>query len=1031
MHISEDIKIQILAASENKLIEVISDFTTLQKSGVGYVGTCPCCKSERTLTVTPSKNIFKCFRCNNLTGKRPVDYLMKGQNKTYPEALDYLARKFNIFIPEDAPKPTRKPEKIKNIGKVPQKLKDSYCARMLVDSGLNYEDVKIKVFKSDTNRTETEALTFKPGTFVNGKLTESGDDVIISYYDLDGNPITYEQKDARGHLTGKMVEYYRIRWQFPDEHLDKNGKPYKYKSPVGSATYIYIPDLIRAAVRSKQKISRLFIQEGEKKAEKASKHGIMSVGISGIQNLGSGGRLPEDLIRIIQDCEVEEVCFILDGDWSDLSSSLRVTDRVDSRPRAFFSAVRNYKEYMRTLKNRNLYVEIYFGYVLPNEKKDKGIDDLLTKTLRGKEDDLANDINFLINEKNLKGKYIQMHKITTWTDHKLEEIWYLNNPKVFAEHHMDALKDLPEFRIGKHKWRINEKGELESAQPIESDEQFWDEIERFDKSNNSKMVMEFKYVRSRRFLENRGFGRHRLPGGGDLLPKFDYIHVNPPIVQTVDYWEIQDYIFEFAEANCKEEVNEMLSRGITQYLGPDKLKQLAFIEPYFHKPEREKQLFYFAENCWEISSDAIKELDYSQITHLIWADYKKKIPAKKVEPLFSVKKENGKFSFRMNKTGEGCDFLQFLINTSNFTWRNEAKQKLDNTVIVPEEELYENTEHLIAKLCAIGFMLMECKDRSCSKAVVAMDGRQSEVGASNGRSGKSIVGELFKNVMPTVYINGKKPDFATDTFLWDELTEKTKSVFIDDVRPGFDFESLFANITGDWAVNYKGGRRCTFPFSKSPKIYITTNHALNGEGTSFKDREWLIAFSDFYNDQHKPKDDFGCMFFDEWDFDQWNLTWNLMASCVQLYLKYGVVESPGERLEARILRQFMGEEFISWAEEYFSETSKRNNRISRKDLFDNFLDYAPDQRKWCKPTLFKKRIVKYCEWKGWQFNPHRYDQITGLPMFCDKDGKPDPDDKSGGIEYFTIGDDDFTSRGGIDVLNQDLFTAGQEKTEPF
>ncbi|GHU80113.1 hypothetical protein FACS1894145_5790 [Bacteroidia bacterium] len=100
------------------------------------------------------------------------------------------------------------------------------------------------------------------------------------------------------------------------------------------------------------------------------------------------------------------------------------------------------------------------------------------------------------------------------------------------------------------------------------------------------------------------------------------------------------------------------------------------------------------------------------------------------------------------------------------------------------------------------------------------------------------------------------------------MTEKTRTVFIDDVRPGFDFESLFANITGDWAVNYKGGRRCTFPFATSPKIYLTTNHALNGEGSSFKDRQWLIAFSDYYNDQRKPIHDFGVMFFDEWDFEQ-------------------------------------------------------------------------------------------------------------------------------------------------------------------
>lgn len=41
--------------------------------------------------------------------------------------------------------------------------------------------------------------------------------------------------------------------------------------------------------------------------------------------------------------------------------------------------------------------------------------------------------------------------------------------------------------------------------------------------------------------------------------------------------------------------------------------------------------------------------------------------------------------------------------------------------------------------------------------------------------------------------------------------------------------------------------------------------------------------------------------------------------------------------------------------------------------------------------------------EGWVFNPHKYDAKSGLPLFLDKDGKPVIDDKSGGVEYFTIG----------------------------
>jgi hypothetical protein len=1020
MFIPDATKNRILEVSEGKLIEVISDFTNLHKSGSEFVGECPCCKADRSLNVSVAKGIFKCFRCNELAGKRPVDYLMKGQGKSFPDALRWLADKFGVII-EEPPAPAVKKTVLS--GKKTKGGKYSFATRMLTESGLTDDDIRAHIYRNEDKKSLFQVRPIRSGTVNSKGEIVDGDDAVIEYYDLDGFPCRYEVKDARGRMSGVFREYFRVRWQFPEEHLDKNGNPYKYRSPSGSHSFIYIPEKIRAAVKAHTPIERLYIQEGEKKAEKASKHGLPSIGISGIQNLGYNQRLPEDVITIIATCQVKEVCFLLDSDWDDLSHSLRVDDNLQRRPYSFFSAVRNYKDYMRTLRNRNIYVEIYFGYVLKNEAHEKGIDDLLAGSLAGHETDLVADIDFLINEKNLTGKYLQLHKITTCNDHKLEELWALHNPRAFAERHIDALRDLPEFLIGRHRWRINDKGELESAQPVESDEMFWTERTKSDRSGNEYSVFEYKYDRSFRFLRNRGFGRFRRIDG-----TYQFVHLEPPVVRTVEHWEVRDYLIEFAKVNCKEDVIEMLYRGGTQYLGPDKLSYMEFVNTNFLPAVRDRQIFYFAEKCWEITDRAIKEVEYSSISHHIWSEQRKALPAKLLRPLFTVKNNPSGEGYKVEVGADGrrCHFLQFLINTSNFTWHKEKLSETNPSIVIDEIEIRENMEHLVSKLCAIGYLMMEHKDRSTSKAVIAMDGLKSEVGASNGRSGKSLVGELFKNIMSTIYINGKKSDLSTDTFLWDELTEKTRAVFIDDVRPGFDFESLFANITGDWAVNYKGGRRCTFPFSSSPKIYITTNHAISGEGTSFRDRQWLIAFSDFYNDNHKPIDDFGALFFDEWDFEQWNLTWNMLALCVQLYLRLGVVQSPKERLEQRQMRQFIGEEFLSWAEEYFSNPDRRNKPIPRKDLFDAFLLYAPDQRKWCKPTLFKKKIIRYCNFRGYRFNPHRYDKITGQPMFFDRDGKPDIDDKSGGIEYFTIGDIDKNQP--VDELNVKL---SEEDDRPF
>ncbi|MDZ7742594.1 MAG: DNA primase [Bacteroidota bacterium] len=84
--------------------EVVGDFVNLKKRGVNYIGLCPF-HNEKTpsFTVSPAKGIYKCFGCGK--GGNSVNFVMEHEHYSYPEALKYLADKYNIEIEEEEQTP--------------------------------------------------------------------------------------------------------------------------------------------------------------------------------------------------------------------------------------------------------------------------------------------------------------------------------------------------------------------------------------------------------------------------------------------------------------------------------------------------------------------------------------------------------------------------------------------------------------------------------------------------------------------------------------------------------------------------------------------------------------------------------------------------------------------------------------------------------------------------------------------------------------------------------------------------------------
>ncbi len=1025
-HLPEEIKNEILEKAT--LDNVLKDYhPTQKKKGSQFVMDCPKCGEKDKLEYSAAKKVAKCFKCD-IGVKTPVNYLTKFHGKSFIEALVELARIEQISTIEKenpAPKPKKKISKTQR-----QRYEDAevpYVQKMLDESGLSTDDITDMIFVDDDTRKEMPI--YHQGTVDNAFEITRGDDVIIRYYDLEGRPMYYYKRDRKGNAVGARKEFYRVRYQTPELHPDKYGNPVKYRSPYGSDTKIYINKWIREKYKKASKITTLYFQEGEKKADKATKHGMISLGIMGIHNIAYNKRLPPEIELIIKRCQVDNVVFVLDSDWQNLSTKIDSQNTADTRPRSFFRAVDNFKKHFYAFTNNDIYLKIFFAYVKDNPEKDKGIDDLLTNSLRGKEDTLKDLCNTAILKPDGDASWLQFHNITTMSEYKLMNFWHLENVEAFTHHYKNRLKDLPKFKFNKIEWRFNEKGKLELAQPLMDHEQFWNEdIKKNADGDIVSKTYSFNHKRCYTFLQNRGYYRLDQPNN-----TFIWIHIDGNVVRKVETHQVKDYVIDFTAQLNKEDVENMLYRGGKQYLGADSLGNLRYTGLSLHEPSKNMQYLYFSDNYFKITDEGIELEELKDLTGQVWQDnikdFKPTLLPLMIKDVHKISLEDikedpdlalfkGEYTIDFSEDALKCDFLHFLLNTSIFFGKNKS---LEQATLA---ERFETTRHFLSKVTAFGYMLHRWRNANKEHAIIGMDGQMSEVGKSNGRSGKSLLGVALEQLTPTVTIPGKKKDLLDDKFLFEEVDQRTAVIFFDDVRVNFDFEFLFPYITGKFTLEKKGIGKMTLPREFVQKFYIATNHALSGEGGSFEDRQFLLGFSDWYSQHHKPIDDFGCMFFDEWDEKQWNRFYNFAALSLHLYFKHGLVAAPTEKLLNRKLRQDIGESFLDWAEEYFSREANVNCRIYKSLMYDGtagsadhiqhgdgFVTKFPGQRKWVNIQSFKSKMKSYCKFKGWEFNPS---------------AKPAGSDiKTGGKEYIEV----FVPLEEMENMKKDSYESSQAEEE--
>lgn len=421
------------------------------------------------------------------------------------------------------------------------------------------------------------------------------------------------------------------------------------------------------------------------------------------------------------------------------------------------------------------------------------------------------------------------------------------------------------------------------------------------------------------FLEEEGFGKTFL--GKDYI----YVQVTNKIVREVTTVIIKDFVLEYVneitDEGLKRLVKESIIKAAKNLFSDATLECLKTLELDYVEDSKEAALFFFKNGFVRVTSKEITIKSYDGLK-----DTKDKNDIKgKVICIWEnqiIKRE-----FFVSK--EISDFKRFIKN------------------------ICRNDEQRINSLkSAIGYLLHSFKDPACTKAIIFLDEKLSD--SAYGRSGKGLVAKAIASIKNVLRIDGKNFRFDK-SFPFQSVSPDTQIILFDDVTKKFGFEKLFSIITEGITIEKKNKNEYSIPFERTPKIIITTNHSISGSDDSSTDRQFLIEFSDFYNAKHKPKDDFGKLFFSEWDTSQWTAFDNFMIECCQYYLKNGLKEYEYVNLIKKKLIDETAPEF----EEFIREipTGKEQNK---KELFESFRRTYEDFGQ-MKQNSFSKWIKVYAE----------------------------------------------------------------------
>lgn len=364
----------------------------------------------------------------------------------------------------------------------------------------------------------------------------------------------------------------------------------------------------------------------------------------------------------------------------------------------------------------------------------------------------------------------------------------------------------------------------------------------------------------------------------------------------------RDYIVSLSlEPGKTGEILDSLHTS-TSLFGDKNLKLLTTLSLEFISDEAGTAYLFFLNGVVEVTASQISIKPYSDFDQHVWE-------ASIIQHEFSPVEDS-----------TPGDFKRFLIDLSVHAEPERARLRL------------------LSLQSAVGYLLHRYKNPSTTKAIILMDSYVN--GLPNGGSGKTLLISAIGKIRKLATIDGKMYD-QKEWFAFSSVGIDSEVLLFDDVDADFDFEKIFPLMTTGMQIRRKYKDHIYLPFESSPKITLTTNYAILGDSASHRRRKFEFEVTATYSADYSPRDKFERNFFTEWQEDEWNLFFNAMTECLQIFLTEGLKESEPLNLNLAKLIGKTSEDFTEWA----ADAVRLNVRYNKQSLYTAFVSEYPENNR--------------------------------------------------------------------------------------